>query len=388
MKKSLLALAVAGAFSGAAFAQSSVTVFGVADASLARVKGEGDGAATNGGQDGQATKLLSGSNQTSRIGVRGTEDLGGGLQAGFWLEAGVSLDSGVGQNSNTTNQTTGANASSALQFNRRATVSLLGGFGEVRLGRDYTPTFLVQVANDPFGAVGVGTDQPLLQGTPGLLSSTLVNGVRASNQVEYFLPADLGGFYGNAIWAQGENTSGPATASDGNTTGLRVGFKTGPFDIAGAMTKTKYATATNNGDNTINTIGGSWNFGVAKVSLVYNTNKVATTVGDVKTATWKVGGWIPVGAGTIKLGYSKLKDKSPNSTTGVLADAAGTARALDGATQISVGYVHDVSKRTALYGTYSQISNKGNAQYTISSGVTPDYNKSSSGLEVGIRHSF
>ena len=128
MKKSLIALAVLAA-SGAAMAQSSVTLFGVVDATYAY----GSGSASN------KSQLTNSGYNSSRLGFRGVEDLGGGMTASFWLEAGVNNDNGSGANTNTNNQATGATGGGGLTFNRRSTVSLSGGFGEVRLGRDFTP---------------------------------------------------------------------------------------------------------------------------------------------------------------------------------------------------------------------------------------------------------
>src|SRR5690349_21044336 len=117
MKKSLLALAVLGAFAGVASAQSSVTLFGIVDVNLRYVKNGDDRAQKQLGTDGI---------NSSRLGFRGVEDLGGGLKAGFWIEGAISPDVGT---------------SGGQTWQRRSTVSLLGNFGEVRLGRDYTPTF-------------------------------------------------------------------------------------------------------------------------------------------------------------------------------------------------------------------------------------------------------
>jgi len=154
MKKSLIALAVLTA-SGISFAQSSVTLFGIVDAAYAK----GTGSVSD------KTQLQNSGYNSSRFGVRGTEDLGGGLKASFWLEAGVNNDDGTGAASNTNNQAvTAANAGTqGLTFNRRSTVSLEGGFGEVRLGRDYTPQFWTETAYDPFGTNGVGHQHCLQQ---------------------------------------------------------------------------------------------------------------------------------------------------------------------------------------------------------------------------------
>lgn len=103
------------------------------DVSVQSVKSDGTGS---------ATKMASGSNQTSRIGFRGTEDLGGGLSAGFWLEGGLAINSGIGAANNTNNQSSGALSASGLQFDRRSTLSLSNSaLGELRIGLDYTPTY-------------------------------------------------------------------------------------------------------------------------------------------------------------------------------------------------------------------------------------------------------
>src|ERR1700712_2795282 len=148
MKKSLVALA-ALAVAGVASAQSSVTLFGVVDASISHYSSKAE--LSNplltptliqpvGVKQSQTVLGNSGYN-SSRIGFRGTEDLGGGLAASFWLETSMSNDDGAKILSN---------------FNRRSTVSLSGGFGEVRLGRDYTATFWNDTVFDPFGVNGVG----------------------------------------------------------------------------------------------------------------------------------------------------------------------------------------------------------------------------------------
>ena len=135
MKKALIALAVLGLTGGAAVAQSSVTLFGVVDADLRYTK-----------SSGQTLKKLDSSGlNTSRFGVRGTEDLGGGLKAGFWLESEINTDTGVA----------GA-ASGGAFWGRRATVSLSGEFGEVRLGRNKTASRLHLEDFDPYAFTGLG----------------------------------------------------------------------------------------------------------------------------------------------------------------------------------------------------------------------------------------
>jgi predicted porin len=161
MKKSLLALAALTAFAGVASAQSSVTLFGVVDLNARNVKNGSAGSLKTLSTDGLAS---------TRFGVRGVEDLGGGLRAGFWLEAGFGADTAAGASA-------GADASGnrigtgGLVFNRRATLSLLGGFGEVRLGRDYTPTFWNHTIFDPFGTNGVASQTNLITPASGASGS-------------------------------------------------------------------------------------------------------------------------------------------------------------------------------------------------------------------------
>ena len=198
MKKSLVALA-ALAVAGVASAQSSVTLFGVVDAAVSGYYNESKNV-FGGSTTTSRTELANSGYNSSRLGFRGTEDLGGGLAASFWLEAGS--EQRRRHRPAPASPARRATAAGGLTFNRRSTVSLSGGFGEVRLGRDYTPTFWNDTVFDPFGTNGVGTN--LISTANGFSSRRRVTGgftanpnyVRASNSIGYFLPPNLGGFYG------------------------------------------------------------------------------------------------------------------------------------------------------------------------------------------------
>lgn len=357
MKKSLIALAALASFAGIASAQSSVTLFGIVDATLAY----GRGSVSN------KTALANSGYNSSRIGFRGTEDLGGGMSASFWLEAGLANDDGQGAATNSNNQASGVGAAVAgrqgLTFNRRSTVSLAGGFGEFRLGRDYTPQFWNLTVFDPFGTNGVGTSQ---------IQNSIITGVtstRASNTIGYFLPGNLGGFYGQVQYYLGENPSGTATSKDGRGAGIRVGFANGPFNVAVATSRTTYAA----GNATQSNIGGMYDFGMAKLMGQYARDKNdALAVGGATGKGWLIGGLVPVGAGEIRLAYSLYK-----------VDLAGTPESK----KIALGYVHNLSKRTALYTTYARVKNSGGAASSLNGAVT-GINASSTGYDFGIRHSF
>ena len=150
-KSTRVALAAALALgAGTACAQaSSVTLFGLIDTNVSHLRSSGNGNLNIVGSDG---------NLSSRIGFRGTEDLGGGLKAGFWMEAAINPDVGTGGSTNANNQPSGASNSGGLTFGRRSTVSLMGeSWGELRLGRDYVPGFWNLSAFSPFGTNGIGS---------------------------------------------------------------------------------------------------------------------------------------------------------------------------------------------------------------------------------------
>jgi predicted porin len=364
MKKSLIALAVL-ASAGVASAQSSVTLFGIVDATLARGTG-------NGTNSSSKTQLTNSGYNSSRLGFRGTEDLGGGMSASFWLEAGMNNDNGSGAPTSTNNQSTGTATAAAgtqgLTFNRRSTVSLAGGWGEIRLGRDYTPQFWNLTVFDPFGTNGVGTTQTLNSSLGGPVT------IRASNSIGYFLPGNLGGFYGQLQHYRGENASNSIIAgtttgnkNDGNGTAIRLGYANGPVNVAGSYSTTKYAT----GDIKSANIGGQWDFGVAKLMGHYVRDRVSSAA-SVTGKGGLIGALVPVGPGEIRLAYSTYKN-----------DLAGTPKT----NKYAIGYVHNLSKRTAVYVTYARVRNSGGAAQALNGSVTAA-NNNSTGYDFGIRHSF
>lgn len=369
MKKSLLALAVLGAFAGVASAQSTVTLFGIIDLNLRNVKN---------GSTSLKTLSQDGIN-SSRFGVRGVEDIGGGLRAGFWLEGALNPDTGnavattctpltAAQLASTVPVTPTCSTSGAQTWQRRSTVSLLGGFGELRLGRDYTPSFWNTTVFDPFGTNGVGNWLNIVNTTEGTTASTFV---RANNSVGYFLPGNLGGLYGQAQISAPEGTPG------NKYTGARLGYAGGPVNVAASFGSTKTTPSAYKHNN----IAGSFKLGSANLMAQYN----AVKAGAAKQTGYLLGVVLPMGPGEFKASIGKT-DQSGGT-------AAGLGAAAD-ASQFALGYVYNLSKRTAMYGTYSSISNKGTtvdgANFTVGaiSGFTMVRGAKSTGYEVGLRHSF
>lgn len=357
MKKfPLAALAAAAACAGGAQAQSSVTLFGVVDLAYTHLSSDA----------GRSRDLLQGDgNTSSRLGFRGVEDLGGGLAAGFWIEAGFAPDSGAGAASNTNNQAPGAGGAGGLTFGRKSVVSLGGRWGEVRVGRDYVPSFLnLTAAMHPFGTNGVGSAGHLFYPV-AFGGTTARTSVRASNSLGYVLPGNLGGFYGQAMVAIGENASDAgATRRDGNYRGARLGWRGHGFNTAVAIGKTDYA----NGDYTQSNFGLNYQWGPAQLMYLWGRNEVGTS----RTTAQMIGTQWRLGPGELRLAQTRLK-------------AQGTA---SDATHSAIGYVWTLSKRTALYGTYAAIRNKGvGTAFDVGLGVNAPGGRSQ-GLEAGIRHTF
>jgi len=416
MKKSLVALA-ALAVAGVASAQSSVTLFGVVDASISSYSSTSrdlNGATflnpfyLNQGSVKVSQRGLTNSGyNSSRLGFRGTEDLGGGLAASFWLEAPIKNDDG---------------SEGVATFARRSTVSLSGGFGEVRLGRDYTPTFWNDTVFDPFGTNGVGTNIISTAnsafgafGSPtasvGSFSNVGVNNyTRASNTIGYFLPPNLGGFYGQVQYGFSEKTKyspGLATPDAANNSrqgryvGGRFGYANGPLDVAIAYGSStvgdQFYIGTTTKVNTLN-LGASYDFGPVKLfgEVSRAKNKVDYEVTplftggrpDVDLTGYLLGVTVPVGAGLIRASYSRVKYDF-NEVQSPFEPAVADPKA----SKLALGYVHNLSKRTALYATVARISNKNGAALTVGGpafvtggGVfTP---RNSTGYDFGIRHAF
>jgi predicted porin len=342
---------------------------------------------------------------SSRLGFRGTEDLGGGLAASFWLEAPISNDDGQ---------------QGIATFARRSTVSLSGGFGEIRLGRDYTPTFWNDTVFDPFGTNGVGTNLVSTAntafggfGTPAATVGSFTNVgasnyVRASNSIGYFLPPNLGGFYGQVMYSFSEKTKySPGTATPGadNTTrqgryvGGRFGYANGPLDVAASYGSStvgdQYYVGTTTKVNTFN-LGASYDFGPVKLfgevskaknKIDYEVEPFVGARPDIDLTGYLLGVTVPVGAGLIRASWSHVKYDTNTPATLFAVNTPDPK-----ANKLALGYVHNLSKRTALYATVARISNKNGAALTVggpafvTTGVfTP---KTSTGYDFGIRHAF
>jgi predicted porin len=352
------ALAALGLLSGSAWAQSSITLYGIADLGARYVHNE---------SVGSIRSLSSGNNSTSRIGFRGREDLGDGLYAAFNLEAGIAADTG--------------SSVSATQFFDRAAHAGLGSrtLGEVRLGRDYVPTYSNWVRFDPFSNVGAAGVGNLISATPlGPVRSAFGSGqntlVRSNNSLQYLLPSDLGGIEGSVMVAAGEG--GTAANGQHKLASARLGYAKGPLVVSAATAWTENnLTAGERFKDHI--VGGSYDFGLVRLSGAWRRFSFAAA----KETHALLAAVVPVGgSGQLKLSYQRVRfdgrvgavDIAPNS-----------------ASQAGLGYVHNLSKLTALYATVSRIGNGGLSAFAVPGGPAGlPAGGASKGAEAGLRMSF
>lgn len=310
MKKSLVALA-ALAVVGAASAQSTVTIYGRLDAGYSNNVTTATtvaGVSTDTRNHGINNNGLA----TSYWGMKGSEDLGGGLRANFNLETSVGID-------------TGADGGS---FDRISTLGVSGNFGSVMVGRFYTPMFLTTLASDVFGAGGAYT------------VNLFTDGVRSSDAFWYTTP-NMGGF--SATLMLGRNDTGTtAAAATTGATGLSASYAAGPLFVGGALSKTESTAAGVNGETTGSALTATYNFGPAKLFAGHIRGK-ATTDLTISTFTEQtetnLGVSVPMGAATFMLAYGRnTKDVT---TLGVMSGQSGS--------DVVAGVTYDLSKRTALY---------------------------------------
>jgi len=327
MKKLLIAFSALALIGSAASAQSNVTVYGIVDMGL---KVENAGA-------GRVVALDSGNQSGSRLGFKGTEDLGGNLKANFVLEAGFNAD-------------TGTQSSAAALFNRQSYVSLAGGFGEVKLGRIQTMVFSNSGVFDPFADTLAGDSARLFN----------YGGSRTDNTVNYSFNAP-NGLNGQLAYSFGE-VAGNSNAN--RTLAGSLGFANGPLAVVLTHQNTKNASGTDAAKTTL--LGGNYNFGLLQPFFAYAINK---GVGSLDTRDALLGLKVNLTpANTIMASLIHKYDKAVDH-----ADA----------TQIALGYTHELSKRTNLYTSWSRLSNDDKAAYKVSSS-----GKADNLFNVGIRHKF
>ncbi|AZP11364.1 porin [Undibacterium parvum] len=376
MKKSLIALAVLSAVAGAAQAQSSVTVYGLVDMGLQRqeigaTKAHGNTPAT---ASSTTTALDSGNQSGSRLGFKGSEDLGGGLKANFKLEMGVFADTGASQGNT---------------FGRQAYVGLSGDFGAVNFGRQYTPMFIAVDSFDPFGTgltSGAAGESTSSFGAAAFFEPNVV-GPRKNNSVTYSTN-DLGGFTANLMYGLGEEKAGDNKSS--RYMSMSAAYTAGPLFVTGVYSESEKGT---NVPYTTKTslFAATYDFSVVKLAGAYSYLKNDGTPSDaLKRDVYSIGATVPVSAaGSFIFNYITSKNKNRTLLTNPkpVGPAPQTLADAD-ANQTAIGYTHSLSKRTNVYTSFSYNRNNTDVSMGDAGGKARPDGATIKMFNVGIRHMF
>lgn len=338
MKKPIVMLSMACSLSGAVqAAPNTLEIFGTLDMAVTHLR-----------TDGQSlTGLAHSGTNISRLGFRGREDLGSGYAAGFWIEGALHPNTGQG----------GA-VDGGLDFRRRATTSLFSPYGELRLGRDDSVTFLSTLLFDPFLTNGVaGTNSFVMLGAP----------IQISNAISYLLPPNIGGVYGQLQYASGPSS----TPSSGNYRGARVGYAQEALNVALAIGRQQDTMQHN---LSVMNVASSYDFGFIKPSLLFAQEKRAS----VRVRAYQLGASAPMGPHLIRASIGKydVSGQQPNA----------------GWMKYSVGYAYNFSKSVQAYASYAYLKNQSGAARAIRvQGMLAPLNspgKNSHGYQLGIRKFF
>lgn len=314
-----------------AHAQSSLTIYGVADAGLVMERG---------GDAGAVQKVGSGVASSSRLGFKGKEDLGGGTVLTYVLENGYSID-------------TGAAKQNGALFGRQALICVTGDAGSLSIGHQYTPFYKVlnNVA-DPFATGMAGNSQNIFDGT-----------TRVSNTVEYITPR-LAGFSADVQYGFGEVAG---DTSKNRYLGASGTYEQGPLTVVLVHQQRDNASATAHSRNTM--LVGRYRFGdiTGHVAHVRNRDLLGAESHDTL------------------LGFTAQLSGS-NKLIASLIDHRDQMAARQHARQAAVGISHGLSRRTDLYAAYGHISNSNGAVFRV--GTAADSGSGTTGVNLGVRHVF
>ena len=313
MKRTLLAAALATLAAGSAFAQSSVTIYGRLNETVERRK------------VGTADPVWVLANNSSRIGFKGTEDLGGGLKAGFQIEHGFSPDTG---------------AAAGTFWGRQSEVNVGGGFGLLRLGNFTSEAYFATADYISMHNHDTGSSSDALYAYLG----------RDSNKIAYRTPTMLGGLTAEGAVSLSENSG------FGRTHDVALNYANGPLQLGAG-----YQRLSLGGKNQF-AVRGLYEIGSFVVGAYVQRDTNA--YGSGKRTTSRLSGMYTLGSSEIhaNVGSAGKYSNVPNS----------------GASQFTLGYNYNLSKRTKVYSYYTKVDAKAGNTYTN------DFTS----VAVGIRHNF
>ncbi|UOB06250.1 porin [[Acidovorax] ebreus] len=328
----LATLALLG--TSAVFAQSSVTLYGRVNTSVERQK-----------VGGTSNTVMQ--NNSSRFGFKGTEDLGGGLKAGFQLESGFNSDTGTG--SGWTHPTTG------MTFARQSEVNLSGGFGMIRLGNFFPESYYATVDYVSMHNHDTGTSSDALYYDP-----VWFGGLSTTNKIGYRTPS-FGGLTVDASVSLHEKN---AAIPQKNGYDLAANYNIGALNLGAG-----YSQVDSNRQLGLRAL---YTFGQFVVGGYYQRNKddnqlLATGAGNRNN--FRLAGAYMMGASEFHVNVGRA---------GKWSDIADSS-----ATQWTLGYNYNFSKRTKVYAFYTKVDNKAGATY-----MTGAAGQDFSSLALGVRHNF
>jgi predicted porin len=349
-----------------AYAQSNVTVYGVADAGLVFERGAPAGNTSN---------VSSGIASGSRIGFKGTEDLGSGLSAGFVVESGFGID-------------TGASGQGGLTFGRQSFISLSSNtLGTISAGRQYSPYYklLLNIA-DPFG-----------DGLSGQAANLMVPNRRMDNSLRYASPK-LAGWSTELGYSAGE-VAGDNTRK--RALSAAINYEQGPLNVGLAHFRRENAAFAQHAYNTL--LAASYKLGNYTLHAGYADNRGMGTVGGGGTSLLGGAGAASgtgvitsatgvVTSATVGLPGASSRDAvlglcatfGPHSFVGSVVQHMDRSAANQDARQFGVAYLYALSKRTDLYTSYGHINNRNGAPFTV--GNATDDGKGHTAFNLGLRH--
>jgi predicted porin len=386
MQKKIIALAIAAAISAPAFADTSnVTVYGQANMSYDMVKA-GSGTTTAGGPTAASSQSVNRtSSNTSRLGLKGSEDLGDGLSAIWQIEMQIDPGQGTTPAANSANVLGGRNTFAGLSS---ATA------GTALMGRHDTPYKIATRAADVFGD-GIADIRSLMGGVAGKSAAAAFDG--RQDQVVAYISPKLGGI---ATLAIGYVNLSPTVVTAGTATNSATSLA-GMFDI-GSGFGGSLAYETHDFGAGTNPVAAAGKEKATKLGLSYAQDAIAANFVYEKTsdnltavtganlyghnAYYLSGKYSVTASDAVKVSYAKM------GNVGTLA--AGAAN--NGAKQFTLGYDHAMSKRTTLYALYSKLTNDAGANYTLSTNGTSGATSGTAGLfgnspsvfSLGMRHTF
>jgi predicted porin len=357
-RSTAVSAAVLCAIAQTAAAQNGVTIYGIIDTGVEyqRASAGATGPSTS------SRQVVTGTYSSSRLGFRGSEDLGDGLRASFVLEHGFNSDDGT--------------AASPMFWNRKSVVGLSGRWGELLLGRDYTPGFWVQLLTD------VNTFS--LFGNAGTMSQFAITGMLRANNGVYYLSPELGGFRARLHYSFGDER-GSAPKDSGVIKGISGEYRSGAL-AAGAWYQTRAvvfpAGSSNTEDSRYAGAGVLYDLGSWTVDAGYSRFDPAgpdTAASGVTTGLWtgvrfRFGlSEVRVNAGRIRTDYASGQD----------------ARS----TVFGLNYAYALSKRTSLYAGVGRVGNNAAAQVALEAGTRPipaagGRGSDPSAVTFGVRHAF